>query len=98
MAYELLAGRLLFDAEDETALMSQQLSHDGWPDALAQLADVPGMRGIAAVLGACLRRDFRNRPGADEVRSALHKARQTIDVDQLGWPVDKLLEAADMTA
>jgi serine/threonine protein kinase len=98
MAYELLVGRLLFDSEDETALMSQQLSHDGWPDELARLAEVPGMRPIAAVLGACLRRDFRNRPSADEVRSALHKAQQTIDLDQLAWPVDKAPEAADMTA
>lgn len=64
MAFELLTGRLLFDADDEAALMSQQLSHDGWPDALAQLAEIDGMRPIAAVLGACLRRDFRHRPSA----------------------------------
>ena len=35
LAFELLTGRHLFDAEDETHLAAQHVAHDGWPPPLA---------------------------------------------------------------
>jgi hypothetical protein len=86
-AYELLTGELLFDAENESGLMSQHVSHDGWPDALASLAETDEHRPIAAILGACLRRDPRNRPTVHEVRAALQKLRHRVDVSSWLWPI-----------
>jgi hypothetical protein len=61
----------LFDAEEETALMSQQVAHDGWPPKLARLAATSGLRELAVILAACLRRDPRDRPDAAATRNAL---------------------------
>ncbi len=71
VAFELLTGQLLFDAEDETALMSQQVAHDGWPPKLARLASTAGLRELSVILAACLRRDPRDRPDAAATRNAL---------------------------
>lgn len=70
-AYELLTAELLFDADDEMALMSHHVAHDGWPPRLAALASVPGLGDLTVVLAACLRRDPRDRPDASAVRRAL---------------------------
>jgi len=85
MAYELLTAQLLFDAEDETTLLSQQVSHDGWPPRLTELARSATMRDVCIVLAACLRRDPRARPSVGEVRSAL--ARLSPRLSSLAWPL-----------
>jgi len=74
MAYETLTGELLFEAEDETAILSLHVMHDGWPDRLARFAQIPEYRDLAMVLAACLRQDPRKRPTVRQARSALGKA------------------------
>ncbi len=97
-AYEMLTGQLLFDADSEASLMSLHLSHDGWPEALAALANDDPLRPVAAVLGACLRRDPRNRPSVHEVRAAFQKILRRIDVTTLPWPVNAPRDASELTA
>jgi hypothetical protein len=70
-AFEALTFELLFDAEDETSIMSAHIGHDGWPEKLARLAHIPESAEIARLLAACLRRDPKNRPTANQARRAL---------------------------
>lgn len=93
-AFELLSGQLLFDSDDEVALMSQHVSHDGWPPGLAEMATNPDLNGIAVVLAACLRRDPRARPTAEEVSDALRAALQRLHSQSLPWPLP-LFETAE---
>jgi serine/threonine protein kinase len=85
LAFEVLTGDLLFDAEDETELLSQHVSHDGWPDRLANLARHSRFAELGVILAACLRRDPRRRPTASEARQALLKAAQTLASES--WPL-----------
>jgi hypothetical protein len=70
-AFEALTFELLFDAEDETSILSAHIGHDGWPDKLAHLAHIPESADVARLLAACLRRDPKNRPTASQARRAL---------------------------
>jgi len=72
-AFEALTFTLLFDAEDETSLMSAHIGHDGWPENLARLAHLPESAEVSRLLAACLRRDPKNRPNVSQARSALAK-------------------------
>src|SRR6478609_1546353 len=85
MAYETLTGELLFDAEDETAILSMHVMHDGWPDRLARFAQIAEYRDLAMVLAACLRQDPRKRPTARQARSALAKASKHLH--DRPWPL-----------
>jgi eukaryotic-like serine/threonine-protein kinase len=70
-AFEALTFELLFDAEEETAILSAHIGHDGWPDKLARLAHMADSAELARLLAACLRRDPKNRPTASQARRAL---------------------------
>ena len=72
-AFEALTFELLFDAEDETSIMSAHIGHDGWPDKLAPLAHMSETAEVARLLAACLRRDPKNRPTASQARRALRE-------------------------
>jgi hypothetical protein len=61
----------LFDAEDETSILSAHVAHDGWPDKLARLAHLAESAEVARLLAACLRREPKNRPTASQARRAL---------------------------
>lgn len=91
-AFELLTTNLLFDAEDEMAIMSHHVAHDGWPDKLAALAANPAIEDLAVVLAACLRRDPRHRPDARATRQALRALRPR--VTELAWPLTAPATAA----
>ncbi|HVU00500.1 MAG TPA: serine/threonine-protein kinase [Polyangiaceae bacterium] len=84
-AFEVLTGELLFDADDEIALMHQHLQHDGWPDKLSTLATVPELANLCVVLAACLRRDPAARPTAPEARRALSQATEWLADEP--WPL-----------
>lgn len=71
MAFEVLTGFPLFDGQDEMALVTQHVSHDGWPSRLAKLGRRTRTADLAVVLAACLRHDPRARPTATAVREAL---------------------------
>lgn len=98
LAFELFTGELLFDAENETALMGKHVAHDGWPPPLAELAEKAEYRQLAAVIGACLRRDPRNRPSAHELRSALQKLQRRVDVGKWPWPLSAEPSAPGLSA
>lgn len=70
-AFEALTFELLFDAEDETSILSAHIAHDGWPEKLARLAHIADSAEVARLLAACLRRDPKNRPTASQARRAL---------------------------
>ncbi len=70
-AFEALTFELLFDAEDETSILSAHIGHDGWPEKLARLAHIPESAEVARLMAACLRRDPKNRPTASQARRAL---------------------------
>jgi eukaryotic-like serine/threonine-protein kinase len=70
-AFEALTFELLFDAEDETALMAAHIAHDGWPVKLAPLGHQSDTAEVARLLAACLRREPKNRPTAAQARRAL---------------------------
>jgi eukaryotic-like serine/threonine-protein kinase len=71
MAFEVLTGIPLFDGADEMALVTQHVSHDGWPERLAKLGRRARTSEMAVVLAACLRHDGRARPSVSAVRQAL---------------------------
>ncbi|HYP90569.1 MAG TPA: serine/threonine-protein kinase, partial [Polyangiaceae bacterium] len=70
-AFEALTFELLFDADDETSILSAHIGHDGWPEKLARLAHIADSAEVARLLAACLRRDPRNRPTATQARRVL---------------------------
>jgi hypothetical protein len=96
MAYETLTGELLFEAEDETAILSLHVMHDGWPDRLARFAQIPEYRDLAMVLAACLRQDPRKRPTVRQARTALAKASKNLH--DRPWPLSLDRPRAELSA
>jgi eukaryotic-like serine/threonine-protein kinase len=84
-AYEALTADLLFDGEDEMAIMSAHVDHDGWPPRLAKFVRAPKCKEIATLLAACLRRDPRLRPTVEQARRALAKA--GAGLKDAAWPL-----------
>ena len=95
-AYELLSADLMFDSDDETALITQHVSHDGWPKKLAEFGAAPQLTELAALIGACIRRDPRNRPSAREVRKMLRAV--TGKLKSLNWPLSPTTFAEGISA
>jgi serine/threonine protein kinase len=85
LAFEVVTGDPLFEAEDETALMASQVGHDGWPSRLTELAKNPRLQHLAVVLAACLRRDPRARPSTTDIKNALAAAGAKLA--DLEWPL-----------
>ncbi len=86
-AFELLTGRHLFDAEDETHLAAQHVAHDGWPPPLAALSHSrPELSDLAVLMAACLRRDPRERASVGALRTQLAKIAGPLT--ERAWPVD----------
>jgi eukaryotic-like serine/threonine-protein kinase len=86
LVYELLTGTLLFDAQDEYAIVAQHVSHDGWLDKLERMDQFPELSDLARTLGSCLRQDPRNRPTAGALRESL--ARALAPLKAITWPLD----------
>jgi eukaryotic-like serine/threonine-protein kinase len=68
LAFEVLTGRTLFDADSEIAIVSKHLVHDGHPAELDYLSHV---RPLVELLEHTLRRDPRQRWSISQVRTAL---------------------------
>jgi eukaryotic-like serine/threonine-protein kinase len=96
MAYETLTAELLFDAEDESTILSLHVSHDGWPDRLAAFAQIPEYKELAMLLAACLRQDPRKRPSAGRARAAIAKAAKAL-CDR-PWPLSLEPPRAELSA
>lgn len=85
LAFELLTANTLFDGDDEMTLASGHVSHDGWPERVAELGRYTELTELMTILAACLRRDPRNRPSAEEVRAALLPLQSSLK--DLAWPL-----------
>lgn len=86
LVFEGLTGEVLFDAEEEVALVSSHLIHDGGPQKLTRLAKAPGMRGAAELVRSCLRRDPSKRCTVKDLIRDL--AKLTTELDGVSWPVE----------
>lgn len=86
LVYEVLTGNVLFDADDEIALVARHVSHDGWPPELQALSGLPGLERLAKLIGSCLRHDGRNRPTAGQLREQLTPA--LLPLSEAEWPLD----------
>jgi hypothetical protein len=82
LAYEMLTGHTLFDADSEVAIVSKHLVHDGHPAELDRLAHV---RPLVELLEHTLRRDPRQRWTVPQVRGALRAIAKVAGNFQ--WPL-----------
>jgi len=85
MAFEMITGKVLFEATSEVAQVSMHLSHDGFPAPMKALIQHPEVGPLAEALVPTLRRDPRHRPTAEELRSDLRAIASM--VEQARWPV-----------
>jgi hypothetical protein len=84
LAFEMLTGKILFDAPNEVAQITMHVSHDGFPEPMKELIANPEIGPLAEALVPTLRRDPRNRPSAEEIRSDLRSAWSM--VEEAKWP------------
>ncbi len=85
MAFEMLTGELLFDADDELTLVSNHVGHDGWPDKLAQFSEKPELRDLGLLIASGLRRDPTLRPTASKLRARLNQFSSPLS--SATWPL-----------
>ncbi|HEY0713924.1 MAG TPA: protein kinase, partial [Polyangia bacterium] len=85
LAYELLTGHPLFDAETLPALIQGHLGHDGNPPRLMRLHGDPRFAPLAQVLSAGLSRDPRRRASITQLREALRG--MAPHLKKQGWPI-----------
>lgn len=86
IAFELLTGRVLFEAPNETAQVALHVMHDGSPPPLEKLAADPALAPIAKLLTSTLRRKPADRPTASVLRKELVRIGAT--VAGRAWPID----------
>lgn len=84
-AFEVLTTEMLFDAEEEVQVISQHVSHDGWPPRLAAFGSLPDYANLAALLGACMRRDPRKRPSVADLRKSFRSVGNKLK--DTHWPL-----------
>ena len=85
LAFELLTGKVLFDAPNEVTQITMHVAHDGDPVPMRALLANPEIGPLAEVLVTTLRRDPRNRPTAEELRSDIRAVASM--VEDAKWPV-----------
>jgi hypothetical protein len=85
LAFEMLTGKVLFDAPNEVTQITMHVSHDGAPQPLRSLVANPEVGPLAEVLVNTLRRDPRHRPTAEELRSDIRSVASM--VKDAKWPV-----------
>lgn len=85
LAFEMLTGKVLFDAPNEVTQITMHVSHDGAPLPMRSLIANPEVGPLAEVLVTTLRRDPRNRPTAEELRSDIRSVASM--VEDAKWPV-----------
>ncbi len=86
LVFEVVTNDLLFDAEEEVALVSSHLMHDGGPAKLGRLAKVPGFAPLAELIRQCLRRDPQKRISVPALAKALEAGSPALE--GLAWPVE----------
>jgi hypothetical protein len=84
VAFEMITGRVLFEASNEVAQIGMHLAHDGAPPPLKELLSDPAVSPVLEALVPSLRRDPRKRPTASELRQDL-RATWSL-VEDATWP------------
>jgi eukaryotic-like serine/threonine-protein kinase len=85
LAFEMLTGKVLFDAPNEVTQVTMHVTHDGTPAPMRALIANPEVGPLAEVLVTTLRRDPRHRPTAEELRSDIRAVASM--VEDASWPV-----------
>jgi hypothetical protein len=85
VAFEMITGRVLFEASNEVAQIGMHLGHDGRPKPVEELVGNPEIGPLIEALIPSLRRDPRNRPSAEQLRQDL-RATWSL-VEDAVWPV-----------
>lgn len=85
LAYELIAGKTLFEGSSDHAVVAAHVMHDGVPAPLEPWMRTTGLRPVAEWLKRCLRRDPRDRAAMEDVLSELAHVQATLQ--RLAWPL-----------
>jgi len=85
LAFEMLTGKVLFDAPNEVTQITMHVSHDGAPLPMRSLIANPEVGPLAEVLVKTLRRDPRLRPSAEDLRADIRAVASM--VEDAKWPV-----------
>ncbi|MBS2015891.1 MAG: serine/threonine protein kinase [Deltaproteobacteria bacterium] len=85
LAFEMLTGKVLFDAPNEVTQITMHVSHDGAPLPMRSLIANPEVGPLAEVLVTTLRRDPRMRPSAEQLRADIRAVASM--VEDARWPV-----------
>jgi len=86
VAFETLAGRVLFEADTEMALIAMHVAHDGFPPPVRALARQPELAALSELLFSTLRRNPADRPTAAAVRRELLRIGPALA--RAPWPLD----------
>jgi serine/threonine protein kinase len=84
LAFEMLTGKLLFDAPNEVTQITMHVTHDGTPQPMQSLLANPEVSPLAEVLVKTLRRDPRLRPSAEALRADIRSVLPMLEDAQ--WP------------
>jgi hypothetical protein len=85
LAFEVLTGDTLFEADTDVALVAQHLAHDGLPPKVRALAADPRLEPIGMLLFECLRREPRARIVVSALRRELSRLGASISAQP--WPL-----------
>lgn len=85
LAFEILTGDTLFEADTDVALVALHLAHDGLPPKVRALASDPRLEPVGMLLFECLRREPSARILVGDLRRAL--ARLGAALRAQPWPL-----------
>jgi eukaryotic-like serine/threonine-protein kinase len=85
MAFELLAGKMLFCAETNYAQITMHMAHDGTPPGVSQLIVEPELAEIGTLLSRMLDPIAAQRPNLGAVRRAMWQCSRRMH--GVAWPV-----------
>lgn len=85
LAFEVLTGVPLFDADDLFAIIRKHFAHDGMPPGIAELRARPEHRKLAEILSRALRASPAQRTRIRMIRTEL--SRVAPQLRELPWPL-----------
>jgi hypothetical protein len=84
-AFEVLTSRTLFDGNSDVGIISAHITHDGLPEPIQRLAQVPALQPLSTFLYNCLRYEPADRASVARLREELGHLRSA--VESLPWPL-----------
>jgi hypothetical protein len=84
LAFEMLTGKVLFEAPNEVAQITMHITHDGSPLPMQSLVANPEVGPLAELLVPTLRRHPGQRPSAEQLRRDLRSVASM--VEDAAWP------------